>query len=223
MEAQSLLLKKKSTLRFMQRSNQSGQTIIETVVAIFILVTALISAVGLATYALRSSGNSSLQVIATTLARESIEGIKNKRDTNWLSVSPGLTPCYAEIGPGQECYKNWLGTGQNKLDPGNYAFDFVPSSNDWKLISNPSSYVLRYDPATGAYSSDGAGSNSIFSRKVNIVHDTSSPYTAQDPRLIIVSTVWWSGRQCPSTTDPTTLPASCKIVLEMHLTNWRNY
>lgn len=205
------------------KNSQSGQTIIETLVAIFILVTALISAVGLATYSLRSAGNSSQQIIATTLARESIEGIKNKRDTNWLIPNPGLASCDTEIGVGQQCYRNWLGVGQNKLDPGNYAFDFVPSSNDWKLISNPSSYVLRYNPSTGAYSNDGAGSNSIFSRKVNITHDTSSPYTAESPRVIVTSTVWWVGRQCPSTNDPSTLPASCKIVLEMHLTNWKNY
>lgn len=201
------------------KNKQSGQTLIETLVAIFVLVTGLISALSLAIYSYRSSDNTSKQVIAVALANEGIEGIKNYRDSNWLNDTLKTGGTCNQIGANQSCYQNWLGS----LSQGTYAVDFNSTTNSWVLSKNPSSYILNYDSSTNTYSTQGLGNPSLYSRKVDIVFETVSPYTTQHPRLNVTSSVWWRGRTCPSTTDPSTLPPSCKIVLQIYLTNWKNY
>ena len=52
------------------------------------------SAVGLAIYAFNSSSSVTKQIIATGLAREGIEAVKNMRDTNWLQQTTIDTNCY---------------------------------------------------------------------------------------------------------------------------------
>lgn len=116
-----------------------GQTIIETMSAIFILIMGVTSALGLAIYANSSSTMITKQIIATGLAREGVEAIKNMRDTNWLKQGAIDKNCYnyasstpAGIGPvpatcpgstltASCCYRNWLtepGCGGNGNDKG---------------------------------------------------------------------------------------------------------
>ncbi len=202
------------------KNRQLGQTLIETLVAIFILVTGLVSALSLAVYSFQSSDNSSKQIVGTALARESIEGLRNIRDTNWLKGT--LSTC-SDLGTGQQCYSAWQGSGEQRLEAGTYAIDYSIGSSNVLLTKNPTSYVLNYDSNTGLYSNGGAGVPSNYSRKLVITEDQTSPYTALNPRLVVVATVWWQGRKCPVTTDPATLNASCKVVLQSYLTNWKNY
>lgn len=209
-------------LKIASDKKQLGQTLIETLVAIFILVTGLFTALGLANYSFQSTDNSSKQIIGTSLARQGVEAIKNIRDSNWL-LYPATTCTYGTST--QTCRTQWL-TGLNQ---GSYAVDYNSATNTWVLSSNgPSSYALNYSSASNQYLSQanffGVGSPTIYSRKVILSYDTSYPYNlANNQRLIVVSTVWWTSRQCAATNDPTGLPASCKVILEMHLTNWRNY
>ncbi len=202
------------------KNRQLGQTLIETLVAIFILVTGLVSALSLAVYSFQSSDNSSKQIVGTALARESIEGLRNIRDTNWLKGT--LSTC-SDLGTGQQCYSAWQGSGEQRIEAGTYAIDYSIGSSNVLLTKNPTSYVLNYDSGTGLYSNGGAGVPTNYSRKLVITEDQTSPYTALNPRLVAVSTVWWQGRKCPVTTDPVTLSASCKVVLQSYLTNWKNY
>jgi len=125
---------------------QTGQTIIETVVAIFILVSGIAAAVGLAIFALSSSENVTKQMIAVGLAREGVEGVKNMRDTNWLRDTL-TSDCYNPA-TGQNdatCYKNWLGTGGAPLP-----FCIDPTSNlgNCNGVGSPTmEYYLGFDPA----------------------------------------------------------------------------
>ncbi|GAC1413093.1 MAG: hypothetical protein NVSMB66_4080 [Candidatus Doudnabacteria bacterium] len=206
------------------KNQQLGQTLIETLVAIFILLTGLISAISLAVYSYKSIDNSSKQIVAASLASESLEAIKNIRDTNWLNDT--LVNC-AYLGTNQKCYANWRGSGSSRLDAGDYIVDFSSSGGigSWVLSRNPpvSAYRLNYDSVTGQYHSGGTGSPSVFSRDVKIVDDNTAPYTGGSPRLIVTSTVWWTSRNCPATIDPSTLSNSCKVIEQIYLTNWKNY
>ncbi len=198
-----------------------GQTLIETLVAIFVLTTGLISASSLAIYSFRSSDNSAKQIVATALAREASEAIKNIRDNNWLNDT--LTTG-GSCGTNQKCYPNWLGSGQNALRNGDFAVDFNPQTNDWTMTAAPPSYLLYYDSTKGTYSSQNiSAAATVYSRKVNITEETVAPYDASNPRLNVIVTVWWQGRSCPVTVNPAILPVSCKIILQSYLTNWRNY
>lgn len=209
--------------KYASKNKQLGQTLIETLVAIFVLIIGLISALSLAIYSFRSSDTSTKQIVATALAREAVEGVKNIRDNNWLNDTLTTGGICAQLGSGQACYPNWLGSGNNQLANGTYAIDFDANLNSWTITRSPASYVLVYNPTTGTYSSQGTGTNSVYSRKVVIVQETTAPYTSGNPRLNITATVWWFGRNCPVTTDPTTLPPSCKVILQTYLTNWKNF
>ncbi len=95
---------------------QKGQTLIETMAALFILVTGVSASVGLAVYALNSSTSIVKQIVATGLAREGIEAVRNMRDTNWLKHMDIDEDCYnyedltAPNSMDGKCYKRWLGT-----------------------------------------------------------------------------------------------------------------
>lgn len=109
----------------------SGQTLIETMAALFILTMGISAAVGLAVYAFSSSSTILKEIVATGLAREGMEAVRNMRDTNWLNDTLG-TPangnsCTDFNDSGQnDCYPHWLGTGSSMppffcIDPSNNA------------------------------------------------------------------------------------------------------
>lgn len=65
--------------------NQRGQSLIETIIALSIIVSGLGGAVTLVTYSLRSSESTLNRLIAQNLAAESIEVVTNIRDSNYLA------------------------------------------------------------------------------------------------------------------------------------------
>ena len=75
------------------------------------------------------------QIIATGLAREGIEAVKNMRDTNWLKDTLSVNGCY-DFATGQanqaNCYVNWL--GQN--GSANFLPSFLISSETHLLWEN---------------------------------------------------------------------------------------
>ncbi len=193
-------------------NSQLGQTLIETLVAIFILITGLSAAISLAISTSRSTDNSSKKIVATGLAREGIEVVKNIRDSNWLNDNLSSCP---SMGTGQQCYQNWQGNGNRQIKNGNFSIRYLPSSK-W-VLNNGSNYQLLYDTDASGDTpySTSSGVNTIYYRRIDI---SVSGYTAD-----VTSTVWWVDRGCPRTNTLTSVPAKCKVALEMHLTNWKNY
>jgi type II secretory pathway pseudopilin PulG len=113
------------------KTNSDGQTLIETLVALFILVMGVSAATGLAVYAFGTSTNINKQIIAAGLAREGLEAVRNMRDANWLQDTLAVNGCF-DFAPNPptypngtpnhaNCYQNWLGTNGNVpfycLDP----------------------------------------------------------------------------------------------------------
>src|SRR3990167_3392339 len=89
-------------------NSQTGQTIIETVIGIFIMVMGITAAIGLATYSLSASTTVVKQMVGMGLAREAIEAVKNMRDTNWLKGSL-VNTCwnYQNSSLTANCYQGW--------------------------------------------------------------------------------------------------------------------
>lgn len=148
------------------RNKHTGQTLVETVAAVFILAMGISSALGLAVYANSTSTNITKQIIATGLAREGAEAVKSMRDTNWLKQINIDKDCYnfsnptatttAASCPGDAnsracCYKNWLtepscsGTDKSNgycIDPAGNRMYRLRSSLDsnnkqWTLEASP--------------------------------------------------------------------------------------
>lgn len=66
------------------KKNQTGQTLIEMLIAIFILIVALTATIVLVTTSIRAGRDSINRLIATNLAREGLEIVRNIRDSNWV-------------------------------------------------------------------------------------------------------------------------------------------
>lgn len=62
-------------------------TLVETTIAITILVTALVGILALASYSYSVGGQSSETILSTSLAREGMEVIRAIRESNWLALN----------------------------------------------------------------------------------------------------------------------------------------
>lgn len=75
---------------FPRRRESGGFTLIETLVAIFILLISTTAPLSFAQSGLRASFLARDQIVAFYLSQEAIETIKNVRDNNSMSVAPNL-------------------------------------------------------------------------------------------------------------------------------------
>lgn len=223
--------------------NQKGQTIIETVIGIVILIMGITASVGLATFALNSTSNVTKQLVATGLAREGVEALRNMRDTNWLQSADLRANCYNFQVPSANnaaCYGDWM-TAFYDLNPsgGNCCvLDISTTATDeknyWQLgnSSGPASqrYLLYFDAtaASGLLYTPQSGGGRVateYRRKIVVTPYSTGPYydkSGVGPRLQITSTVWWEGKGCASS-DDVPLDKKCAVELVTYLTNWRNY
>lgn len=214
---------------------QQGQTLIETVVGISILVMGISSAIGLASYAFGATSGVVKQLVGVGLAREGMEAVRNMRDTNWLqgSLSNGCWNYQTGASTGG-CYTDWLSSFYD-LAPGEYTLDFDPTATDdlryWQLAGPGATdfrlYYAANPTSNGMYTTVASGNTfSQYFRKITISHD-SNPYTSHDnsigPRLRVKVQVWWIDKACPFSQNPDQVKAGCKVELDTYLTNWRNY
>ncbi|MBI4239628.1 prepilin-type N-terminal cleavage/methylation domain-containing protein [Candidatus Uhrbacteria bacterium] len=71
--------------KFCETKVRRGFTIIELLTAVFILSTALVGALTLATSNLRNQGIGTSRLVAVNLAKEGVEFVRGFRDSNWLA------------------------------------------------------------------------------------------------------------------------------------------
>lgn len=131
-----------------------GFTIIESLVAIAVLVTAITGAMYAVQTGISSYGFSKDQIIAFYLAQEGVEQIRNLRDENRLNDRHWLTgialnssdPCYY----GQTCL----------VDP--------PATQTPSRCPSSVCPVLRYDATSGFYGYTSSWDPSSFTRTITI-------------------------------------------------------
>lgn len=216
-----------------QTIKQEGQTLIETLVAAFILTMGISAALGLATYSLHATSNIKQRIIAIGLAREGIEAVKNMRDTNWLHETMAQDCYNFQAGEfnGQynaNCFRNWLNS-YFSINGGTYILSFDGSSNQYWQLTPTSKFGLTYsesDVTRGFYQGNGdsvESSNSGFGRAITITEDNASPFDQDTgPRLTVTSNVWWVDQNCPlSETIPEN--SACRVTLATYLTNWKTF
>lgn len=102
-----------------------GQSMLELIVAIGIIVSSVVATIGLVIATTTTSAASKAQILAANLAREGVEVVRSLRDTNWLVADSGFSnvPWNAELVDGT---------------PGNYDYtaiaSFQPSLGIWALL-----------------------------------------------------------------------------------------
>lgn len=133
---------------------KKGFTIIETLVAIAILVTIIVGAMGVVQSAISSYIYSKDQIIAFYLAQESFEQVRNLRDGNRLAG------------------RDWLyGIAANSADPcyfNNACTADGVTATLTRCSSVGSCPYLRQDVATGFYGLNSLWPLTIFKREITL-------------------------------------------------------
>jgi len=147
----------------MFKFNQKGFTLLELLVAIFVIVIGLIAAYKVASYPLSQVSVSMNRLTAAYLAQEGIEIVRNIRDTNWIQG------------------ENW----KAGLDLGNWEADY--NDQDLTLCPSPCDYDnnLRFLKINGGFYDYTGTADTKFKRKI-IIDDSKMP----DYLKITVEVFW---------------------------------
>jgi hypothetical protein len=160
--------------------NRSGQTLIEAMVALFVLTIGLLGVLSLITQSIVLSRTVSQETTATYLAAEGVELAKNIVDHDiYVNRENGGAVGWAKGGEDPT-----FGIG------GNFELDYTSCNNVQPgLNCIPQAYradPLGFDPTTGLYSYT-ASIKTPFVRQVKVLHwDPASPN-----QMIVISSVLW--------------------------------
>ena len=113
-----------------------GQGLLEAIIAVAVIAVGLSAVLALAGNNLKVSNISAQQVVAVNLAREGVEIIRNKRDSNWLAGLPFETGI--------------IGTASDTEG----VLEFDPAAGTWTMNFGPDNFS---DPDTIIYRNDQSG------------------------------------------------------------------
>lgn len=187
---------------YIEQSTPKGFTVIEVIATIGILLFGILGGLSAVTIGLRAGTDSVNRTIATHLAAEGLELVRNIRDTNRIKIDNAVAG-YSSTDWDREMKTGscaTIGTACNYLADFNLAVAgggsicLADGSNSRCLPGNLP--VLYFDSATGqyAYNTWGApafgGAPSRFSRTITITHKTDAS-AGNATYLDILSTVSW--------------------------------
>ncbi len=179
-----------------------GFTLIETLVAITILTTAVAAPLTLAAQSLIAAYNARDQVIAFHLAQEAVETVRAQRDHNLLE---SLKTVGSTVGWLNGMYVQLIG----ELLPEPFMVDSISSTNNFILCSGSDSNTcnnLLFNDAMGFYGHE-IGVPSKFKRFVNI---TEVPNTNGEEVTVRSEVQWRFGSQGNTRS----------VIIEQNLFNW---
>jgi len=175
--------------------SKRGFTLLETLVAVFMLSTAIAATLTAANTGLRSSFYARDQITAQYLAQEAIEYIRNVRDGNWLSQRGWIS------GPSSGESIDTCTAGDCIVDPWN---------TDLALgkirLCGGSCPAFKFNTARGVYgypASESGWQDTPFVRKVNI---QKLQIGGADEEITITVTVSWG---------------SSSVLVRENLLNWK--
>ena len=146
-------------------NKKAGLTLIETLVAISVLMVAVSGALSLSYKSLSSATFAKDQITAYYLAQDAMESVKNLRDEAFFSNANWM----ARLGP--------CGNTKCKIDP------LSLSVSDCGNTCMP----LNFDEITGLYSYGNSLPASIYTREIQLIRENNHE------ELLVVTINWQSG------------------------------
>lgn len=190
-------------------NNMKGFTLIETLLAVLLLSTAIAGPLTIASKGLNATLVAKDQFIAFYLAQDAVEQVRYLRDTACLASPGGPTGCGKDV---------WLAslTACKSIDGSAACYldstGFSPASP----TACPSNVCapLKYDPALQKYQyTTGAVAAQQFVRTIRIIHATNGPLLTDDSdEATVTVTVSWT--DTAGVTHP-------PIKVEEHLFRWQ--
>lgn len=180
-----------------QKRTEKGFTLVETLVAIFILMLALTGPIYLATLALRTAVGSRDGISARYLAEEVVEVLRNKRDTRTLSGSVYASSEWAQKGA------DTLTNGVNCFNPKNVSTSKCEMQRDYStgvynfVACGGSCSALRFTPnSTISFygTNDTSAPFSKFTREFYLEVGLQDPAVDSNPQkeLRVVVNIKWN-------------------------------
>jgi len=148
-------------------TNNQGFTLLEIAVAVFIVSFGIVGVLALIHYNMQAEQVSKRQLVASQLAQEGLELVRNRRDNNWLNDLA------------------W-GEGITNLSDNNFIVDYEGSFDESVDSLNEDGAKLYLNPQ-GFYDHQGSTSTP-YSRIINIKDIESDNFTLE-------STVQWSDQK----------------------------
>lgn len=172
-----------------------GFSFIEVMLSVFLLSIGMVAAISLVGGGMKESIDSRSQLIASLLAQEGVELVRNIRDTNWVTSG------------------NVSFSGFPATDPATCRVD-SRSIDDLSQCAGQSK-VLRYDSTSRLYNHT-TGTNTKFSRQIVIGKNGNS--------RIVTSMVLWKQASFPTLAElaKCTTGYGCAYVQET-MTAWSSY
>jgi type II secretory pathway pseudopilin PulG len=138
--------------------NKTGETLVEVIIALFIITIGTGAATSLIVNAMQANSFNKDNLVANVLAKEGIEVLRTIRDSNWLKFSFDKDKCWnvkPEITGSDVC-----NVVENRIEGGNYTVDVVPATYSW-ILAGPfymddlydEEYRLGYVDLTGVVDS----------------------------------------------------------------------
>lgn len=177
-------------MKIFNTKNKKGFSILEVLAAVFVLSIGITAVLSLMSNSISNSVDSRNSIIASALAQEGAELVRNIRDNNFLGVYGSTDPFYG-------------------LGEGDYSVDYV---NGIENASSQDDYRLNYDNDGFYVHSASGGIQTRFLRKINVEEDIANSGKK------ITSMVIWRGTNFPQPSD-CNMGSGC-IYAEEILTDW---
>ncbi len=182
-----------------QKKSPVAFTLVEIMVTVAILLIGIVAALSAVTYGLRGGNDATNRVMATALASEGLELVRNIRDNNWIN---------------SRAFDTQLADGTYIIyyaSPGLATSVQAAGVNPPPLDFDSSSGLYGYNSAHWAGSTFPAGTPSRFTRTITILHQIDSvANTASKPKYLhVTATVTWQDH------------GTKQIKLDTHLYDWR--
>lgn len=168
----------------MNKRKQNGFSLLEVILVISIVTIGLLGVFSLVAQNIQVQNVNKNYLVASMLAQEGLELVRNIRDTNWLSrhADANETPYDWKLGAG-------AGSNSDIVQDGAYVIDYSGNIND-SLVNIDSIDDIRarlYFNDDGYYFHDNTGvaTTTDFYRLISVFEDISGNY------IVASSTVRW--------------------------------